>query len=386
MQHNREFFPYNSDARSRLSWLIGFSILFLMIVGTGGGCKNDLPPIVPEQRGPSWMVITTDTNKALASNSINAIVTDPRGETWIATDNGVTRCFNGFSKWQKIYNPLVFQVYQSKSCKINAITIDKGDFVWYGLAGGGVRRSDRSANPNSFESMTTPRLTSDMVHSLATDYEGDIWIGTASGVTRFIPNKTTTNTTTNGNWVKYTSTTSLIPDEPIRSVVVSPVDWHIWFGTYSHGIVSYDGDMDWNFSAPSETPFPILAMAFSYPRTAWFGTYGDWAYKYSVQTTEWTQLVGRIRDSTTTVDTTSNSDLPGYIVNAIAVDDPKGAVWFGTDQGLARMHSTTWTVWDETNSPLPSKTIRALAMDRYSNLWIGTANGLAIFNEEGIRQ
>lgn len=36
------------------------------------------------------------------------------------------------------------------------------------------------------------------------------------------------------------------------------------------------------------------------------------------------------------------------------------------------------------DSPLPDNGIRALVVDTKGNLWIGTKNGLAEFNDEGI--
>lgn len=52
-----------------------------------------------------------------------------------------------------------------------------------------------------------------------------------------------------------------------------------------------------------------------------------------------------------------------------------GAVWIGTDGGLARYHSGIWTRW-KTAQGLFRNSIRALAVDRVGTVWIGTGQGL----------
>jgi ligand-binding sensor domain-containing protein len=55
-----------------------------------------------------------------------------------------------------------------------------------------------------------------------------------------------------------------------------------------------------------------------------------------------------------------------------------------TDSGLVRLANTTWTKFTAENSPLPSSTVTALSYDTRGNIWIGTANGLGVYNENGI--
>jgi two-component system sensor histidine kinase ChiS len=82
--------------------------------------------------------------------------------------------------------------------------------------------------------------------------------------------------------------------------------------------------------------------------------------------------------------------LSSSIVNSI-VQDQKGFMWFGTENGLNRYDGYNFTVFKhnvlDTNS-LSDNTIRALAKDEKGNLWIGTLNGLNLFDpvrEKAIR-
>lgn len=56
-------------------------------------------------------------------------------------------------------------------------------------------------------------------------------------------------------------------------------------------------------------------------------------------------------------------------------EGPDGAVWVGTDGGLARFAGGRWEQWT-TEHGLSRNSIRALAVDRAGTVWIGTGEGL----------
>ncbi len=306
-------------------------------------------------------------NSPLISNTINTITIDASGAIWIGTDHGASRFFA--RSWEKIKKPLEFGV-NNDMYKVNAIAIGKDRGVWFGLAGGGIRKLISSYWADSWIEYKTPTLTSDIIFCIEVDNMGDIWVGSAKGVNRFIPNQLNPS---EGTWVSYTSSNSLVLDETIHSIGINPNDYTIWFGTYTQGVISYDGDLDWNMSAPNDKPLPIISMGFTYGKTIWFGTYADWSYKYNAITTEWVQHG----------DSAHGGALPNNFVNAV-VTHSNGDVWFGTNNGLTRLRGEMWKTWNKQNSELPSDTIKALRFDRRGNLWIGTTGGLAVFNEEGI--
>jgi len=331
------------------------------------GCQKTPTSVEETKRDVPWKVFT-QSNSALVDNHINSLYVDGMKNLWIGTNKGANRLFR--DSWEKIEKDLDYATSAGLSRKVNAITVGKDGSVWFGLAGGGIRRRSHATSGRIWVEYKSPTLTSDMIYSLQTDNMGDIWVGTANGVSRCVPGTVESNT---ARWYKYTSENSLVPDEPIKCVGVNPTDNTIWFGTYSWGVVSYDVDLDWNISAPSDFPSPIVSMGFTYGNTIWFGTYSDWAYKYNVATTEWIQYT----------DSAHGGGLPDYFVNAIAINK-NGDIWFGTNRGITKMKGTSWKTWDTSNSSLPNNIITSLVFDKSENLWIGTANGLAEFNEKGI--
>ena len=333
------------------------------------GCDQATPPI-SKPHGPVWIIYNT-SNSQLASDSVNVVIVHYDDTKWIGTDDGANS-LNG-AIWRTLKDSLYFNSPFGRSGKINAITIGRDKSVWFGFTGGGIMKLNLFGSVGSqWKRFQAPTISSDFVYSLAADNLGDIYVGTSRGVSRFIPEIANPD---QGQWIKYGSGNSPIPDEPVRTVGLNLYDNLMWFGTSSQGIVSFDGDFNWNIDTPSERPFPILAMAFSKNEYAWFGTYADWAYRYSTKTFEWTHIA----------DSANGGGLGGNYVNAVAVGTD-GKVWFGSNNGLRYLNSTTWHTLNRGNSSLPSDTVTSLAFDFKGNLWIGTPHGLAEYNEEGTVQ
>jgi ligand-binding sensor domain-containing protein len=340
-------------------------ILFVLLLALSVDACDDITP-PSEHRGPQWLLYTK-ANSPLVGDTINALSSSFGGALLIATTNGANSVNQG--QWLVFSDTLVFNTPLGPSRNVLCAVTARDKSIWFGLAGGGVKRfNPQSQNGEHWVSYNAPVINTDFVYSVTADPSGSVWIGTSSGLTRFIQS---TADPTKGTWLKYTSGNSPIPDEQIRSAGVNPNDNIVWFGTQNHGVVSFDGDLVWGIDQPSDAPFPIVSMAFGTLNDIWFGTYADWAYRYILKTYEWDHYV-------------DTAWFKNNFVNAVAVA-PNGSVWFGTNDGLVRLQSGTWTTFTKTNSQLPSDTIKALAIDPRGNLWIGTPKGLAEYNPDGTK-
>lgn len=78
--------------------------------------------------------------------------------------------------------------------------------------------------------------------------------------------------------------------------------------------------------------------------------------------------------------TSSNSPLPSNTVRCISIDN-SGRKWIGTSNGLAIYNDTTWVVYDTLNSDLPNNYIHDIAFNYNNNFepWISTKNGVCRF-------
>ena len=73
---------------------------------------------------------------------------------------------------------------------------------------------------------------------------------------------------------------------------------------------------------------------------------------------------------------TQQQGLPQDSVRAI-VQAPDGALWIGTDEGLARFDGTDFTVFRQSRDGLPSSSITALMAARDGAIWVGTLGGVS---------
>lgn len=81
---------------------------------------------------------------------------------------------------------------------------------------------------------------------------------------------------------------------------------------------------------------------------------------------------------------TDNSDLPDNTIRAIT-EAEDGAVWVGTDWGLARLQNNSWINYNSSNAGLPDNSIRSVALDGAGKIWVGTfLGGLAILENDTV--
>ncbi|MEN6511989.1 MAG: T9SS type A sorting domain-containing protein, partial [Chloroherpetonaceae bacterium] len=55
----------------------------------------------------------------------------------------------------------------------------------------------------------------------------------------------------------------------------------------------------------------------------------------------------------------------------------------GTDGGLVK-YDGTWTIYDTLNSDIPDNTVYTIAIEVNNTKWIGTNEGMAAYNEDGV--
>ena len=77
--------------------------------------------------------------------------------------------------------------------------------------------------------------------------------------------------------------------------------------------------------------------------------------------------------------TSDNSPLPDLQINALAISRGD-VVWVGTANGLARYEQSQWTTFTTANSALPSNVVQALTLQPDGTLWVGTNKGLARYD------
>lgn len=111
--------------------------------------------------------------------------------------------------------------------------------------------------------------------------------------------------------------------------------------------------------------------------TLWCGTGGEGVLIKDGTT------VKRISNKNTRSTPPLDDGLVSDYITCITIDEMRGRVWIGTNEGLSScsLEGTEWTRYTE-NTGLPNNVIRVLTTDNNGNVWVGTPSGIAVFNGE----
>jgi sugar lactone lactonase YvrE len=186
-------------------------------------------------------------------------------------------------------------------------------------------------------------------------------------------------------WTVYNTSNSELPDNTVRALATDG-QGNIWIGTQYGGLAKFDGAEAWTVYDTSNSGLPshklaYFALSFDTEGNLWIGTENAGAVKFD-GAENWT------------VYNTSNSGLPNDFINDFAFDD-QGNVWMATQGGgVAKFDgSKAWTVYNTSNSGLPYNFIMGVSMDAHGNLWIGTGmahdggrstGGVAVYRQGGV--
>lgn len=213
----------------------------------------------------------------------------------------------------------------------------------------------KTPNPSSFASFDKIHgLKNSIVTCLLNDTEGNLWIGTASGVTKY-----------NGHtFTNFTKKEGLI-DNDVRSILQDR-NGNIWFGTLNNGISKYDGYSFTNFTTREGLcGNSVLGMAEDDSANLWFASLGGGVSKYDGHSFEnFSQKQGLIHDSVNTV-----------------IKDKTGKLWLGTNQGISCFDGQSFTNYSFAEGA-GNNFVYSILEDKAGRLWFGTlGNGVYIFDQ-----
>ncbi len=363
-----------------LGWLL-IVVILTSVYGVGpaiaapGPRSGDLRPTMlfgaddpPPQQSMRFMHLTTEDG--LSHNTITAILQDRHGFMWIGTKNGLNR-----------YDGYTFTVYQrdahdansldANSLSHNHVTAlyeDTDGALWVATHGGGVNRFDpitETFTRYQYDPENSNSIAGDTIFAIFQDSQGDFWFGglpTSGGFTRFNPatqiftrySRVSSSDDTQGNavwdmiedvdgnlWLAADSTLAKLNPETGQSTYYTPdfrdgrlatlhqdEDGMIWLGG-SEGLYCFD---------PSSEIFNLYQPGYA----------------------------------TTVADILPNDDgtfWVGMLGNGLYLFDPTAGRFLHHDTSNPRQSSS-----------LSHSKIETLYRDRAGLMWVGTANGLNLYN------
>jgi len=190
-------------------------------------------------------------------------------------------------------------------------------------------------------------LTGNQIECVIQDLEGNIWIGTQSGLCRY-----------DGlDFVCYTDEHGL-PDNYIQALELDGMN-RLWIGTRK-GLARLEGNQLVNYNKVdvlAGEDIKALARG-SADSQMWIGTGAGLSHFEG----------GRFRNYT------SDHGMAGNLVRALA-STPNGEVWIGTDRGLSFFNGFNFSNID-TSDDLTSNLITELRLGVGNQVWVGTRAGL----------
>jgi signal transduction histidine kinase/ligand-binding sensor domain-containing protein len=319
----------------------------------------------------------------LPSDDIRQTVSDPKGNLWIATADGLARldtvadritvfrspqgpatndlralCFaddgalwiGGDGNRITIFSDAKFALRGIASLpadgSVRALLRAPDGTVWAGTSDGLVRFGE--GDDQLFT--TAQGLAHDSVLCLAAGRNGTLWAGTKEGFSRFHDGEIDSFNTRDG--LSQSTVYAVCEDR----------EGSLWVGT-KHGLNQFIDRRTIPFTSkeglPSNDAGPVLQDAAG---IIWVGTLGAGlahfdGRRFSVLTTE--------------------DGLASNTIWTLAAGDD-GDLWIGTTAGLNRLRDGRIVETFTTERGLPSNFVRCLCRDRKGTLWVGTAAGLAV--------
>ncbi len=326
-----------------------------------------VPVMLYSQEQRQWMNYTT-------GSSVGAIV-DQDDYLWLGS-NLLVR-FNKITGEIKYFDAGDGLPY---SFSFNALLIDNEGILWVGTRAGLARQTEKGWEIYTRENSDLP---SNIVRVLA-NFPGEnaVLVGTHSGLVKF----------DGESWTDYTAH---LPSPHVNDIATDN-DGNIWVGTLRYSVPkhSFGGGGLAKFDGEGWTIF----------HTGNSGIKSNWARSVAVDRDGiiWVhtgnsqdETVPIIRPALNAFDGESwthyhpeNSDMPIWNVSSITVDD-KNELWMTSASGLLRYDRNEWMLYSSQNMDFPANQVNAFHIDNQKNMWIGVpgdvgSGGLVSFDETEI--
>jgi PAS domain S-box-containing protein len=326
-------------------------------------------------RGLFWWengVLTRFPDHAVDGQEIHALAEDKDGQIWIGTDWGPLCYDSNFLR----------KDFPSPWYPTRALLVDREGTLWMGTTGAGLIKY-QNGTTTSFRKQDG--LADDYVSALAEDQEGNLWVGTRSGLSEFSNFRIPTFTKTEG-----------VPAEIIADVSASR-NGGLWLAT-GHGFTYFDGKGNSSttllgltneyvnriFEAKNGDIYLINGYKdieiFHSTNVLARYTNDDWPTAFGEDDTGVVVGVGK---NLFRVGTNYFSPFPfaggqnpelGWIFNIAPGRD--GSLWLATDAGICRIKDGVFKLWSAKDG-LPDDHAVWVCEDNQGVVWAGLDKGIA---------
>ena len=310
--------------------------------------------------------------RSLSDNALNVAFVDRLGNVWIGgSRDGINLIRNHYFEFNQIISHTV-STSLARNDFILSISQDNNERLWLGTYGNGINVVDLAGgNHFNINSVNTPSLLSDHIQCLLHDANNQLWIGTyLGGITVYDPIK--------GEYRSYVhkedDPSSLIND--IVNFIFEDSQQRIWVATH-RGLSLYLPETNnfRNFSVFQDDRFEIQfanKITEDKNQNLWISTFNGlfWLNHHLGEVTFYNYSGGSgISDNT--------------VLTVFC--DSRGRIWVGTLNGLNLFDEESGRFRHFFKSDgLPDNAIMGITDDINGNIWISTTSGLSKLNPESL--
>jgi ligand-binding sensor domain-containing protein/signal transduction histidine kinase len=319
--------------------------------------------------------------KGLPNDAVRGVWQDRGGRIWIASNNGML--------WYNWYWTGSFFAYNKRyglsDSFVTAIRDDREGNLWVGTYSG----LDRFRDGRFFNELNDEGVPYGRVNALFEDRAGDLWVGSSEGLARLTPKRFFSYAKRQG--LTHDNVTSVCEDR----------NGTIWAGTWGGGLDQLKDERVAAYNSSNGLASDlILSTCEGADGSIWIGADFDGGLtrlkdgkltRYQAKDGLVTAPVRVLHEDRSErlwigtsrglsslqsgrfINYTTADGLAGDGVRAIC-EDHAGVLWFGTEQGLSSWKDGKFDRFTP-GEGLSDDVITALYSDNAKNLWIGTAGG-----------
>lgn len=215
---------------------------------------------------------------------------------------------------------------------ILCIVKDAKGFMWFGTKDGLNRFDGYHFRVFKSNNEDTNSLSNNFIQALHIDEDGIIWIGTRNGLNRYDPDKQIFNQ------FKITEKNQQSANSNDIYAIAEDQYKRLWLGTNGGGLYIFDKtsgvfieNHEFKQTISEMSTMVIYALSFTDTNTLWIGTKGNGLYKFEFAGFQVEHFVH---------DPKNPKSIDNNFINIIKADH-HGLIWIGTEEGLSIFNQTT---------------------------------------------
>jgi signal transduction histidine kinase/ligand-binding sensor domain-containing protein/DNA-binding response OmpR family regulator len=329
------------------------------------GSENGLFFFDPIHRTFKHFLSTEDTELNLSNNSITALYLDRGGVLWVGTKKGL----NKYDTYLNDFHGVSTSTFDHTGSIITGIQPSTDGGYWISTLGGGLFRY-RNGKFEHFNFAKGPR--DEFIASIQTmfrDSRGRIWIGTAgSGV--FCFKDAVPRTGLIREFLHFDDQAKQkISSNYVMSFVEDNIG-NIWIGTWGHGLnrISPENKSEWVDVGLNEKP--IVVMLVDHLGILWIGTRGNGLFSMDPNAKSRTSLKHFQNER-------QQQSLTDHFINSL-YEDEKGKLWIGTENGLKVFERQSATFRHIRIAGIDNDVVVSFLQDAQGRFWIANWDGLHV--------